>query len=305
MDVAFRPKDFRRDDKKVLQTGKKLFSTYKILTSGKLLPIIVLVVIPMMTVLAYIFFNLFTSVYFGFLFIVTIVLYAPYRAAYSTEEYFKRRGYENVINEYRIIKYILSGVIPLYAFLTFVSLRPEFERNFAAVLGQGVLASITIVLLYIIIAGLIKIILQVIRKDFRLYFSMGCFRVYATKEDEIEKMRYLVWGINAYNLYIRRYLKLEINNIKKIYSKISSASSTERNKLRDSLDAAFKTGKLEPLQCLSKYLQIKENEELLVKESILRRIKEAAAFLAIVIPILISLFELMKLLPQNVATPGG
>ena len=276
---------------------KKLFSVYTFLSSGRILPLIILVAIPSVIIIGSGFLSFNISAYLlGFSFIVMIMLYAPYRAAYSTEEYFKRRGYENVIAEYFAIKYVLYGAIPVFIFFTVLSLMPEFERYFVAVLGPEVVFALRTITQYIVIAGLIKIVLQIARKEFRLYFAVGCIRFLARKEDEIDSMKYLIWGLNAYNLYLRRYLKLEINNLKKIYSIIGSAASTERNKFRDALEASFNFGKLEPLQPLLKYLSTEEKEQILVKESYRRKVKEGAAFLAIVIPIIISLFEFSGLL---------
>jgi hypothetical protein len=277
----------------------KLFSAYRFLSSGKILPIIILVVLPAAAILLYGLSYFVGSVALAFSLFVMTILYAPYRAAYSTEEYFKRRGYENVISEYFVIKYILYFAIPMFLFLTIISLRPGFERYFDAVLGSEIVDVLRLLFFCIVIAGLTKTMLQVARKEFRLYFAVGCIRVLARREDEIDMMKYLIWGLNAYNAYLRRYLNLEINNLKKIYSKISSSPLTKRIRLRDSLDASFDHGKL------SKYLSPEEKEQLLVKESFPRKIKEAAAFMAIVVPILISLSEFLGLLPRNLTSGGG
>ena len=144
--------------------------------------------------------------------------------------------------------------------------------------------------------------LQVARKEFRFYFAKGCVDL-ASNEDEIDMMKYLIWGLNAYNSFLRRYLKLEINNLKKIYSKVTSSPLGARKKFRDSLDVSFDEGKLQPLQLLSDYLNQEEKEQLLVKESFTRKVQEVAAFMAIVIPIAISLFEFLGVLPRNLG--GG
>lgn len=282
-----------------------LLSAYRYLSSGKILPIIILVLLPMTAILIYGSLSyVIANVVLFFSFFVMIILYAPYRAAYSTADYFKRRGYDNVVNEYIIIKYILYVAIPAFIFLTIVSFKPEYQRYFDAVLGPDMVFALRLSFFSIVVAGLIKTMLQLARKEFRFHFARGCIDL-ANKEDEIDMMKYLIWGLNAYNSFLRRYLKLEINNLKKIYSKISSSPLVERKKLRESLDVSFDSGKLQPLQLLSKYLSPEEKEQLLVKESFTRKVKEAAAFMAIVIPIMISLFEFLGVLPRNLTSGGG
>ena len=221
---------------------------YKKLSSGNFLPIIVLVIIPFLIVLLPIF-SQELSYFLGFITsYTTVIIYAPYRAAYSTEEYFKRRGYENVIAEYNTIKYILFIAIPLFIVLT---INLFILNSGAAYLKQlfGIEEGIIIhfQLLFVVIAGLIKIGLLLLRKEFRLYFAKGRLTIASEKQDDIEKMKYLIWGLNSYNSYLRRHLKLEIQDPKRIYSKISNLSYLEKNKVINSLVNAFESSKLQPL----------------------------------------------------------
>ena len=42
-------------------------------------------------------------------------------------------------------------------------------------------------------------------------------------------MGYLIMALNSYNSYLRRYIKLEINDIKKIYSKLATLPDKEKD----------------------------------------------------------------------------
>ncbi len=283
---------------------------YQNLTSGRVLPIVILVIIPAFLILLFSLNagnipsfsegNSLTIMRINILFsYVMILIYAPYRSAFSTEEYFKRRGYENTINEYRYVKKILFIAIPAFIFFTITNFM--IYNNFGSVFTDYVLALvggtynfIFIVgqLFFIVTAGLTKIVLQTLKKDFRLYFAKGCFDIAAKKDDDIDRMRLFIMGLNSYNLYLRRYLHLEIEDLKTIYSKVSSAPETEKCKIIDSVCAGFKSNKLQPLSNLMTVLNISEPDKFLTRQSLIQNIKEGAALAAVIIPIIISLITL-------------
>ena len=218
-------------EKSSSQRGK-LFSIYTILSSGKVLPIIILVVVPASAIPILYYYGT-TSTESGILLFsvisIMVVLYAPYRAAYTSEKYFKRRGYGNVIHEYFVIKHILYFAIPIFIFLQILPLAPVVKITVDALLTSTFVSLLTYLSLWIVIAGLTKIILQVAKKEFRLNFAIGCIRFLAREEDEIDKMKYVIWGLDSYNAYLRRYLKLEIGNLnRRLYNFTASIRSPTR-----------------------------------------------------------------------------
>ena len=54
------------------------------------------------------------------------------------------------------------------------------------------------------------------RKRFRLYFAKGCLSISKNSNDEVEKMEFLIKGLNSYNSFLKRHIKLEINEINEI-----------------------------------------------------------------------------------------
>lgn len=232
-------------------------------------------------------------------FFIMVIVYAPYRSVFPTEEYFRRRRYENVITEYNVIKDLLFIAVPIFVFFTILNtvmlgFQSDFLQYIVTLMGGILLAGMILVpLTIIVIAGLTRIFLQVMKKDFRWYFAKGCFMTASQKEDDVEKMKYIILGLNAYNSFLRRYLKLEIEDLKKIYSRISSEPRSEKTKIIDSFCKAFESDKLQPLSNLMALLKISEPDKLLAKQPFIHKIKEAAAFAAVVIPILISVITLI------------
>ena len=276
---------------------KRLHSVYIFLSSGKVLPIIILVILPAFTILLLYTIGIVDNPLYLISVIIMLVLYAPYRAADPSEKYFKRRGHENAINDYHVTKHILYVAVPMFIFFAILPYMTIIKSIVDALIPPDMVYLITLFSFWIVISGLLKIIIQVAKKDFRLNFAIGCIRVLAREGNEIDRMKYTIWGLNAYNSYLRRYLKLEIGKLKKIYSLISSLPLTERIGFMNSLAVSFDIDKLEPLQVLSKYLNPEDREQLLVKESLQRKIKEAAAFIAVVVPIMIAVLQASGIMP--------
>ncbi|MGI8831694.1 MAG: hypothetical protein ACR2IS_03560, partial [Nitrososphaeraceae archaeon] len=61
-------------------------------------------------------------------------------------------------------------------------------------------------------------------------------------KDEVERMGYLIMGLNSYNSYLRRYMKLEINDIKKIYSKLATLPDKEKDTAIEKIINSFESG---------------------------------------------------------------
>lgn len=269
---------------------------------------------------------LLTSLNYGIagFFIASILFYPPYPAPYSIQEYFKERGFKNAVFEYEYAKRILYVAVPLFIFLTTIpiiqhevqlllksylsiNLRTELQQP-AYKLAQGIT-------FFIVFAGLLKIIFAITKKKFRLYFAKGCFEIVTTKKDsrdEVQKMSYVIKGLDSYNLYLRRHLNLEIKDIRAIYSKISRTDPKEE--LIEKISNIFKVledDTLEPLRYLYDYFSTKEEkkpttaddakksiEEFLTPQTTFNKIKDWTAFAAIIIPLGISVIQLFIKIPK-------
>jgi hypothetical protein len=120
-------------------------------------------------------------------------------------------------------------------------------------------------------------------------------------KNEIDEMRYLVMGLDSYNYYLRRQMKLEIKDIKHVYSKIAAAQAKEKNMFVGDLALFFVSDKrveadtLYPLRKISELLN-KPETELLVGEALKNRVKELGAAAAAIIPLTIQIITLRWIL---------
>lgn len=78
-------------------------------------------------------------------------------------------------------------------------------------------------------AGIIWMILVAVRKELGYYLAKLLFQTTIHEKEESKKAEYLVKGTRIYDKFLRRTLNLEINNSKKIYSKILSDTDLNKN----------------------------------------------------------------------------
>jgi hypothetical protein len=156
-------------------------------------------------------------------------------------------------------------------------------------------------LLYVVPGGLLWIILHLVRKEFRFYFAKACF-IMSKEKDDFEKIKYLLMGLNSYNKYLRRKLRLEIEEVKKIYSKFVFAEIAEKREIIKSVCESVEADDLNTTNILklAKYLstlsKIPETE-LFVETTPVQKLKLTGTILVAVIPIIISAIELFKSQP--------
>jgi hypothetical protein len=156
-------------------------------------------------------------------------------------------------------------------------------------------------LLYVVPGGLLWIILHLVRKEFRFYFAKACF-IMSKEKDDYEKVKYLLMGLNSYNKYLRRKLRLEIEEVKRIYSKFVFAEIAEKREIVKSVCESVETEDLNTTNILklAKYLstlsKIPETE-LFVETTPVQKLKLTGTILVAVIPIIISAIELFKSQP--------
>jgi hypothetical protein len=206
----------------------------------------------------------------------------------------KLRGIDNLIFEYKYVKIILYIEIPLLVFATVIKAATFIEllsidNNTLILLINGLIVNLGIS----VTAGIIYIILQAVRVDLRYYFAKACFEAIPTVELETRKANYLIKGIKFYDKYLRRTLNLQINDVKRIYSKILSDSNIDKNETMQLIVNNFNSDdKLKPLKFLSRISNIQESEKFLIDESLGQKIKDMAAFFATTIPIAIAIIQL-------------
>jgi hypothetical protein len=231
-------------------------------------------------------------------FIVMIVIYPPYPAPYSAERYFKERGYEAAVTEFNLVKKILYIAVPLLIFLTVINLIQPFLENFfptrqfiVPVTENIVFYSARGFLFLAVLAGILKMVFALGRKRFRLYYAKGCMVLVKKSKDEVEKMGYLIMGLNSYNSYLRRYINLQIKDVKKIYSKLATLPDRDKDESIAKIMESFDTGDtLEPLRYLTRFKDT-ESDVFLVEEPLFDKIKTQITYAIGVIPVLLTILE--------------
>ena len=112
-------------------------------------------------------------------------------------------------------------------------------------------------------------ILVTARKELGYYFAKSLFQTATHENEESKKAEYLIKATKIYDKYLRRTLNLEINNAKKIYSKILSDPNLNKNESMQLISESFESNdKLEPIKSLSKIINVKDTDTFLVDESI-------------------------------------
>lgn len=204
------------------------------------------------------------------------------------------KNYKNLIEEFNLLKKFLFIVIPYLIFTpTFINLTITSNVNKLDIVNilQSYIFDSPIFLI-VVLAGLMRILFLIRKKDYGFYFSKGYCQIISEKKKEVEKMRNLLSLLKSYNRYIKQNLKLEINNIEKLYSIILYKDKEERNQIIESICISLETEKLN----LAKYLAsiyIIPDSEFYVKASILEELKLIGVILAAAIPIIISLIEIL------------
>ena len=327
------------------------------IVSGLALSILSMIVMPVLVVLSVIHYNqvaifftrysqyheleweknlaFYITVIVQIAFVTTLLLYPPYPAPFSAEHYFRERGYNAAVVEYDYVKKILFVAVPLFIILTILPLAgPQLQPHINNYLSLNLEAQFQnpayrisqAIVFLVVFSGLVKLIFAIGRKKFRLYYAIGCFWILGhprpkTRKDEVQKLSYLIKGLNSYNMYLHRHLNLHISGIKPIYSKIGTLPHEKKDQVIEGISESFLPERVEidslgPARFLYEFItgvqeksvRVKEKQEVGVKEkqeeqraieegfltsrSLFAKIKDWAALVAVIIPLGIAIVEL-------------
>jgi len=230
-------------------------------------------------------------------FVVMVIIYPPYPAPFSIEKYFVKRGFESAVSEFELVKKILYIAVPLLIFFTVIEfLKPLFEQfvsdEIVSMFTDNIIFYSARGFLFLtVLAGLLKMVFAISRKRFRLYFAKGCLSIAKNSNDEAEKMEYLIKGLNSYNSFLKRHINLEINEIKKIYSKITILPAKEKIETVNKIIQSFESGDtLEPVRYLSSLKDVK-TELFLTEEPLEQKIKLQITYAAGIIPVILTVIQ--------------
>ena len=207
-----------------------------------------------------------------------------------------KEGLEQALIEFGTIKkiipiilVIIASILYLYVYVTYQDSR----YSYLSVLFAGT----SVMFMIVGISSLLMYGRIISEKGFRFYLAKTCFMGALNKKDVFRQMHYFSLGLREYNRYLKRYLKHQIKDIDKIFSKVSLLDNDAITEVIRSLSNSFETesDKLKPLRYISSVILLKKSEDIesfLVPESLKSRLKVIGPFLAASIPIVISIITL-------------
>ncbi len=194
--------------------------------------------------------------------------------AEHNKEYFT-----DVVLEYECIKKVLWIAIPLLSIIWPLSIvyslvvgsigqyMPVFIQDADA--AQHI-KLIRLLLWLVVGAVLVKMVSLLMRKEFRFDVARGWVELVSKKKDEVEKMVYLMNGLDSYNKYIRKRLKTSIN-VFQIYSKIIHSPRYERN---ESIRIIAKTFEIDKLGVLNQLPKDRKKEQFSGRDALMLQIQQ-------------------------------
>jgi hypothetical protein len=227
------------------------------------------------------------------------------------ENYFGTRDVKKEILRYERDKKILFILIPILSASTVFNFTFSFSFSLPLFhrLGYSILAFSLFYLsnfgiifaVYLVLLRLTKPIVW--RKHFSFYLAKISIEIALRELDEDTKMYYLQYGINCYNIYLQKALRLQIKDVSRVYDKIMRASVEEKDVIiekfikslqRDRLDLVRELAILPPDEERKEDSHSKqEGESFLIEQKFGQRIKELSAAIIPLVTTIISIISLL------------
>ena len=151
---------------------------------------------------------------------------------------------------YRILTLVYAAAFTLLVILLYYYVPPGLEKVLqASILVSGLVAYTSIPRFHTL-----KI------RDYPYYLAKAYFELVETQTELSIKLRYFVEGMEAYNLFLQRDLKLKIKDLQSIYSLLSSDEVTVQQNIIRKVCLAFHQNKqnldkLEPFREIKNMMQ--------------------------------------------------
>lgn len=217
---------------------------------------------------------------------------------YPIKDYFEADGFVVTMYNFTIFRKILFVVTPLIIILLAFYLTDNFLKlNFLSsffpkIYGIGTDTLILLFLVFLLHIAFPATLPSFISNEFNLCCAMGYIEM--SKENTgISKAQYLIFAVHWYNKYIRKILRVQINDIDKIYSRVISDSSLDidhevraiARTLKNQNNSSFNFETVRYLNLLSK----EEPDEFLSKETTTQRIKDLSGFIIPIVTIVLTI----------------
>jgi hypothetical protein len=230
--------------------------------------------------------------------LLLVVFYKDKREAiikFLIRRFVKYTGPENAVIEINLIEKIVQYIIPLVIFLTIVTTLnlywdiPELKNHIARFVDVEKFYKTTYILgNYLAVS--IYFYMIVISKTFNYYFAKICSGVITGKTPREEKAKYFTIAIESYNKFLKKRLKIKLNEIK-LYSKFFTEDWIQETCFYNSFE---QKDKLKPLRYLSTYFN--NMEDILMKENSFEKIRD---WISPLIALITIIFTILNILMPN------
>lgn len=238
------------------------------------------------------------TILWGFMAIVSLPFnYFLYPVNPYVKNFFKTNGPNNTIIEFRFVTkllYISISIMLFFSFVTYFLNTQNFEELANNDLSFLRFFSIIIVIssTMISIMGILKFAMLILQKNFRFYLAKSSLGLSIEINNEYEKMQYVIFGLNSYNVYLKKLLKLQFKNINNITEKIISDSPENMNKSIKELYDKFEIENFKIIRYLADFVKLdSEERDFLTKTTSKDKIIEWSPVAAIFISVFISLIQ--------------
>lgn len=244
------------------------------------------------------------AIIFSFIFLRTDrTKYPRFKPIKSASVFFTKLGYERMVIRWKIWSNLTSNYVQFLIFISvlvalMVSTLSLVKTHTEIVeLTKNFFYSLLIVpTIMLYIPFLFRSILTA-HDDFGQCYSIGCLRIVERfKElDDIKKTNFIIESLKYYDGYIRKTLKLRINNFETFHSLILKDSKESMDELAQIMLAKLEKGeKLDLLRYLISQSVVSPDKPFLVSEKISDKMKNSYQIIISVASLIIAVIQIAK-----------
>ncbi|QLH02999.1 hypothetical protein C5F47_05270 [Nitrosopumilus cobalaminigenes] len=244
--------------------------------------------------------------FLGVIFYPIIFTLAPIRyflspTTISARVFFDVNGTMKTVVEFRWVSKVLMASIPImiiFAMMALVlgSYDVQLSENDSLYL-RTIFLVITLASAIISLSAIWKFLMLLIYTDYRYYLAKSSLELSLHLENEFEKINYLYFGINSYNKYLRRVMKLQIQKTDEVVSQIISNSNGSMNDNIQEIYDSFDLNNVELIQILKKkYPTNDSKDDVLTGISFKDKVIEWSPLIGIIISVSVSLPQIASII---------
>lgn len=229
--------------------------------------------------------------------------YGPRNPVHSASVFFERTGYDKMYIRWEVWSKLQSQYIQLIIFviawvaimMSVLSLAKTHTAEINTM--NDFLATLLIVPSIMVLNSLMFKVSLTQYRDFGRCCSIGCFLIVTKFQslDELKKTVYMIDGLKHYDYYIRKNLKLRINNLETFFSQIIGDSKESVNNLPETILVKLEKGEeLDLLRFLIARSGISEDKPMLVSEKFSTKLEKWYQLIIPVVAVMVAIIQLVR-----------